>query len=489
VVGFLYGPGQGLPGRALQSRTEQFDPAATSGLLEGQHAALIVPLVRDERLVALLWLASYNAAEFGTVQRRYLRLLGAQLAAAIENADLYAQVREQARGLSLLHEISREIGGLLDRDSLIARTAKVVRRIVDASHVHFHAWDPEHEVLHHHGVGHTLQLGQGLVGTAASLRHPVRVGEVRRDPRFIDCGAAAGIRSELAVPLVVRDRLLGVLDLTSSEANAFGAHHEQMLGILAGALAVALENADLYEQLRRDEQRLEEDLNAARTIQQGLLRTSIPIVRGLEVGFRYEPARELAGDFYDFLPCDGGRLMVAVGDVAGKSAAAALYGALALGLLRGYVGQSSCEPADILEGLNPTLRERRLDRRFVALALAAVDPHTGTATVATAGFPPPWHLTPNAPPRELPLSGLPLGALDAAHYQQLEIALAPGDLLVFASDGISEHPAVDMELGEHLKSLAHLSSQAIADALIALTPDGPDCGDDRTVVVLRLLES
>jgi len=332
------------------------------------------------------------------------------------------------------------------------------------------------------------------VGAAAALKRPIRVGDVRRDQRYINCGDL-DVRSELVLPLLIEDRLIGVLDLESYSRDAFTEENERVLATLAANVAVALENAALYERVREDERRLAADLETAREMQRFLLPRTTPWVPGLQTAVAYRPARDLGGDLYDFLAYGEGRTAVAVGDVAGKGTSAALYGSLAIGLLRGYMADNRCEPSCVLGYLNEELRQVQAEKRFLAFAFAVYDRHAGVLSVANSGLPYPL-LVRAGEVTEIEVSGLPLGAMAAADYSHLDLGLDPGDVVVFTSDGIGEcldadsEPFGDERLKRAVIELASGSAQEIADGILAATERhlGGRCeaSDDRTVVVLRV---
>src|SRR4029077_4159144 len=155
------------------------------------------------------------------------------------------------------------------------------------------------------------------------------------------------VRSELVVPLLIQDRLIGVLDLESAESHSFTAEHERMLATLASYAAVAAENARLYEESRETPRRPQDDLSTAREIQRQLLPTGAREVPGIDLASAYCSARELGGDFYDFLPYDEGRLALVLGDVSGKGTAAALFGSLAIGTIREHIVDHPCPPHEM----------------------------------------------------------------------------------------------------------------------------------------------
>ena len=192
-----------------------------------------------------------------------------------------------------------------------------------------------------------------------------------------------GIRSEVAVPLMVKDAVIGVLDLECEQVNAFTREHVWLLSLLAPQIAIAIENARLYEQVARNEARLESDLRAARELQQHLLPSSPPKTEGIEIAARNDSATEISGDLYDFFPLDGERLGVLIGDVSGKGAPAALYGALVSGLMREMAADGH-PPSRLLLELNRALLARKIEARYLTALYAEWDSAERTFTLANA---------------------------------------------------------------------------------------------------------
>ena len=464
---------------------------------------LAIPLKAKTRTIGVLDVGSREKGYFTESHQALLALLAGRLANAIENARLYENLQEQTRTLSLLYEVSRELTSILEREELLRKVAQLAKRLVNYQGFQVLLWNAESQKLEPSfslryderiTAKYGLSLGEGICGTAAALRQSLRVPNVHVDPRYIRCGDSVEVRSELAVPLVFKDRLVGVIDLESTEYNAFTEQHEQMLSTLASYIAIALENARLYEKVREDEQRLESDLNTAREIQKGLLPEAAPRVPGLEIAFAYEPARQLGGDVYDFLHYPDGRLAVAVGDVAGKGAAAALYGSLAIGILRGHVVEHPCEPAEMLESLNNHLRLSRVDSRYIALSFGIFDTARKTLTVANAGFPR-ARLVRRGRAEEIKVDGVPLGLLPESKYEETTVALQPGDYVVYCSDGIQEcmvrkeEDFGDGRLGAMLAELSGGPAAQMAQRILRATDSyvrGGFSPDDRTVVVIRV---
>ncbi len=231
--------------------------------------------------------------------------------------SLVVSYPEQANTLTLLYEMSRELTSILDREELLRRVALRVKKIVNYDVFSVMLWNERTQLLestfamrYEDAIPARLRLclHQGLTGAAAGERRILRVNDVTEDPRYIRCETGVDARSELVVPLLLGDRLIGVLDFESKEPHAFTSEHERMLSTLGSYVAVALENARLYEEARDSERRLRSDLDMAREIQLQLLPTGAREVPGLDLAAAYVPARELGGDFYDFLPYGKGRL-------------------------------------------------------------------------------------------------------------------------------------------------------------------------------------
>src|SRR5213595_509805 len=398
--------------------------------------------------------------------------------------SLFLSHPEQANTLALLYEVSREVTSILDREELLRRVAERIKKIVKYDVFSVMLWNEQSQHLESVFAmccGDSIvarmrvPLNKGLTGSAAGERRVLRVNDVTEDPRYLHCDSGVVARSELVVPLLLCDRLIGVLDLESSEPHAFTLEHERMLSTLGSYVAIALENARLYQEARESERRLRSELDTAREIQRQLLPTGAREVPGLDLAAGYVPARELGGDFYDFLPYGEGRLALALGDVSGKGTAAALYGSLAIGTVREIVVDHACEPASMLALLNQRLLAARLDSRFIAMLFAVYDASTRKLTLANAGGPYPL-LVRNGQVRAIRLEGVPLGLIPDTQYDETTIDLYPGDVVLFASDGILESEnTVQEEFGpERLTALLSAISQRdsardISERILAAT--------------------
>ena len=404
---------------------------------------------------------------------------------------------------------ARDLNSSLNLKSVFQKIATRVHQLVDYHLFCVGLWSDETQLLEHsyslcYGEHIEQQggfpLGHGISGTAAKLRKPILVPDVSIDPRYVRYRHShVEVKSELAIPLVVKDRLIGTLDLESIEYGAFSGEHEQMLSALGSHIAIALENARLYEESENNRRRMEHELAVARDIQFALLPKRTQTLPGIEIGTRYVPARELSGDFYDILPYGDNRLAIAVCDVAGKGTAAALYGSLAVGILRAYALDHRFGPAKTLTKLSAELAAHAGDRTFVTMAFGVYDARMKTLALANAGLPYPL-LVRDGITSTIKLGGLPLGVKSPGYeYAHLDVSLNQHDVIALCSDGIVEcRNEVDEQFGrarmsQLLIECAAKSAQAIADALIDATNvfsnDGSLVNDDRTVMILKVSDT
>src|SRR5580765_45297 len=412
---------------------------------------------------------------------------------------------DQAKTLGLLYDVSRELTSILDREELLRRIAERVKKLVNYDVFTVMLWNEKTELLEGVFAMHyensiparfRVTLNQGITGHAAASRKAIRLDDVRSDPRYITCDNCEIVNSELVVPLLLQDRLIGVLDLESTKYAAFTAQQERMLTALSSFIAISLENSRLYQDARENQLRLQNDLNTAKEIQLQLLPRGAREVPGLDITAAYVPARELGGDFYDFLPYGEGKLALALGDVSGKGTAAALYGSLAIGMLRELTVSSTCNPASMLEMLNGRMHGARLDARFIAMLFAVYDAAANRLTLANAGGPYPL-LVRNGRAQEIRVEGVPLGLFPASVYEETSFDLQLGDIVLFASDGILESENAEKEEfgSQRLHALLadaapEVSASDLSEKIIAATDDYSGLGtrphDDRTLLVLRV---
>jgi sigma-B regulation protein RsbU (phosphoserine phosphatase) len=486
-------------GHAVRVSDVSKDPRYINAI-DSVRSELAVPLLFKGKCIGVMDIQSQQLNYFTRDQQNILTLLASRLAVAIENARLFEHVRSQADTLLLLNEVGREASSILNAEELLRRAAELIKRIIDYQILSILLYDDQQNIFRHRldvKYGESSQgklrcaATEGIVGAAAASRQPVLVPDVTADPRYMMVNPET--RSELAIPMIHKNRVIGVVDLESPQLNYFTEEHVQMLSILAAHLAVSLENARLYEQVARAEARMERELQAAQRMQGALLRPVPADDYGLDIAARYLSAREVCGDLYDFLRYGPQQLGVALGDVSGKGSAAALYGAVAIGILRSLAPQK-LQPAEMLRQINQLICERRIEGRFMTLCFATWQKGRQKLRVANAGQSQPL-LWKAGRCEKLNLVGFPLGIYDDVSYDEWGVTLDRGDILVFHSDGLAESANADGQLcgTERLRELiranAALSATALADRVLAEVADfssGLPIADDRTLVVLKV---
>ena len=476
------------------------------GPLRNMLSQLAVPMRRKGKVIGALNLLSETTGAFTSQDEALLRQFAAHVAVAIENARLFKAERQYVTTLETLAEIGREMSSILDLDALLTRIASLTKRLIDYRTFGLLLLNESTQMLEmrfavrygEEALSQRVKLGTGLVGWAALHKEPVLVADVSKDPRYIHLVEDA--RSELVVPMLIKDRCIGVLDLESPELDAFTKEHKELLTLLASQAAVALENARLYEEVRHNEERIEKELRFAQRVQAALLPTELPTrLRNADVAGRFAPAHELGGDLHDFLAPEPNSLVVAVGDVSGKGAPAALYGAFAAELVRSRTMRRRYAPdrfsvSGVLQAMNTILHERQLEEYYCTLCYAFFDFKRRTVAISNSGLPYPIHCSgDDCGLIELP--GVPLGSFPGIEYDEVTLPLHTGDVFVFCTDGIYE--TVDQagtEFGTRsvcdiVRASRSLSARAIVDAIFdavsAFRGQAPP-NDDMTAVAVKI---
>jgi sigma-B regulation protein RsbU (phosphoserine phosphatase) len=494
--------GEGITGTAAARREPLLvgdvrnDPRYLNSV-DAVRTELAVPMTARNRLVGVIDLQSTRVNAYSEYDRALLRLIAARVAVAIDNARLYLRVDRQNRTLRTLSHISREISSILDLNELLGKIASTVRELIAYDAFSILLANHEAQSLRHLFSSRydqrvnidNIPLGKGITGAAALSREVVRVHDTAKDPRYI--ASHSDIRSEVAVPLMAHDRLVGVMDLESDRIGYFTDDHVRMLALLAPQVASSLENARLYDELAARERRMEEDLTAARELQRVLLPDAAPEIEGLDAVVRLRPAREISGDIYGLFEHNDGQTVIAFGDVSGKGAAAALYGGLMVGLLR-TLSPRRRRPAELLRALNDALIERKVEARYVTLCVLLWDPKARQFLMANAGALPPM-ICRSGEILNIRVEGVPLGLLDAREYEEVTFQARAGDTVVLYSDGITDHlSASGTEYGRGrlahvVRKTCDLPADEISTALFKdLDKFSTTAFDDQTVFIMKV---
>ena len=497
--------GEGVTGLAAQHREAMLvgdvttDPRYISGVPD-VRSELAVPLIVKNKVIGVIDIESPQPNHFTEEHKRLLTLIASRMAVGIENARLYTRTTRQARTLLMLNEIARELTSILNLDELLKRIAELLSRLINYQMFSILLVDPTGEKLQHRfslrfqeniHLKHDIPIGEGVVGYAVQQKEVVLVSDVTKDSHYILLNPET--RSELAAPLIYKDKVIGVLDLEHTRRGFFTDDHERTITTLAAQVAIAIENARLYEQIERQEKRLERDLALARELQFRLLPQAPPHLANLEVAAKFSPARAIGGDLYDFVDYSLSRFAMVIGDVSGKGAPAAIYAALVSGILRSHAPIEP-GPAEMLSAVNFSLGERRIEGQFVSIIFALWDDSNRTLQVANSGLPRPLYCH-DGKIEVIEATGLPLGLFDDADYDEFTFHANPGDMFVFFSDGIldARNQAGDMfgrrRVEEIVAKSCEFSADWVVDSLFKAVAEhaaGVETFDDQTVVAIKV---
>lgn len=339
-----------------------------------------------------------------------------------------------------------------------------------------------------------IRVSRHVLQEVVGLGKSVLTSDAQHDPRFASSTMTIqGIRSVLAVPLGVGEKVFGIIYADSPIAEGrFSEDHLKVLTTLASVAAIRVENARLLEE-QMGRERLEQELQLASEIQQRFQPTAPPVVHGYELQGISFSCYEIGGDYYDFIERADGRLVVALGDVSGKGTAAALL----MSSLHAAVHAQAASHSSLVEtitNVNRYLAENIPSNRFVTLFYAELDPKAGSLSFVNAGHNPPIIVHDSGTVEQLSSGGLPLGIIPDTEYKEGRTQLQPGDVLVIYSDGVSE--AINPEgeefgpdrlcqvVTENMNATAAGIRDRIESALTKFVRGTP-ANDDITLVIVK----
>ena len=397
---------------------------------------------------------------------------------------------EMLQELQRLQKAAQKIASILDLDQLIESVVNDVAHSFGCVEASVYLHDEEHAEMVMAGVhgctahdkGYRLKIGQdGMVGYVASTGQMRYAPDVRLDPYYIGCEAST--LSEVAIPLHVNEKLVGVFTASHPELDAFPRQQLRILRALCDHIAIAVHNAQRFQFERAAREVMNREAQEARAIQQALLPKSSPYIPGFMVSGLSVPARAVGGDWYDFIPFPDGRWGLVLADVSGKGTAAALLASATRGMLRS-LAEANCTPAEVLAKLNCLLAEDFPAGKFVTMVYAVLDPASRSVTFANAG-----HLRPllvdDRGARFLDTErGMPLGL--GGDYSESHVSLPEGSRLVFYSDGITEAENANEEeyglerLAGHVTKPGASAVSVVED--VRAFANGAGVSDDASVV-------
>jgi sigma-B regulation protein RsbU (phosphoserine phosphatase) len=335
-----------------------------------------------------------------------------------------------------------------------------------------------------------LRLGQGIVGHVIRTAETVLARDARSDPRYV--AGRPATRSEVAVPIVSNEQVIGALNLESDRRDAFTQDDAELLQFFADAAAIAIEKAMLHRQVLEKE-RIEGQLRIARQVQAGLLPSTPPELAGYDLAGVNLPTWEIGGDYYDYIPLPDGRLGLVVADVSGKGVPAALIMATFRAALRTELRREGSAPG-VAGEMNRLLLEVTGASRFVTAVYGVLDPASGRFSYVNCGHNPPLVLGAGGRRELLETGGPALGLLATATFAAGEVRLAAGEVLALYTDGVVEPAdAHDVEFGfdrleSRLRAGMGLPAGDIVLSVVEATRAWAACkghADDFTLVVVK----
>jgi len=342
-----------------------------------------------------------------------------------------------------------------------------------------------------------VRISRTIMNEVVENGKSVLTSDAQQDPKFASQTLILqGIRSVLAVPLSVNEfDVFGLIYADSpTHAATFNTEHLDILTTLASVAAIRVENASLLDE-RINRERMERELELATEIQQRFQPSGPPVIDGYEFQGISFSCYEIGGDYYDFIPCNDGSMLIALGDVSGKGTAAALLMSSLHAAIHGQVAAKT-PLLEAIISVNQYLTENTPTNRFVTLFAAELEPLTGKLKYINAGHNPPLIGRADGSMEQLSSGGLPLGLMPMAEYEVGDVMLNSGDVLIVYSDGVSEaNNLAEDEFGldrltgvlkANLKNTASGIRDKVESALSDFTGTAP-ANDDITLVIVKKL--
>jgi sigma-B regulation protein RsbU (phosphoserine phosphatase) len=410
------------------------------------RSMLAVPLINKDLVIGAIGIECTELACFTNSHRLMMNNIASHLAAAVANAKMYEQTLEQIQVMHVIEQIGQDITSVLDLERLLKEIARLTKDVIDYQTFGIFLIDRDKEEFRpHFAIGYDteelqkkpLKLDQGIRGEAFRLRRPILDNDVLRNPKHIrnKLDVDDVIRSQMYIPLETRRGILGVLVLGNVKKNFFNSRHLRIAHGMAAKIAIALENAQEYEEVAESEEKLRHELEIAKALQLSMLPGYCPYIPGYELQAHSCPATQVGGDFYDFIQIDDDRFGIVIGDVSGFGVSGALVMASAREVIRIYA-EIDPEPASVMNRADLRLNKDLTRNMFVALLYGVLDMKAGTFSFCNAGLVEPI-LVRDGESRYLNTSGtrLPLGKMPGGEYKPRTIHLRKDDLIVLATDG------------------------------------------------------
>lgn len=406
------------------------------------RALIAVPMRRQDRLNGLIEALRERPEPFDKSDLDFMSTVADELAVAIENSLLVRRLQDDVRERELLLDAARAVSSTLDTDEVMSRLLTTLDKVVPYDAVGVYLLDRKSGALtdvqhrgYPPGVSELLRArpGTGITAWAAKNKQSINVGDVRSDERYIE--ARPSSRSEVAVPIIRSDDVIGVITVESDAHDAYSDRQVVLLEIFAEHVASALTNARLHAR-ERERARREHEIELARPIQIAALPAGRLCGENFEVVGINVASDVVGGDYFDYFERADGQIGMALADVSGHGLSASLLMVAVRSAVRLTV-DSTRTPAVLMTGLARLLYESTPANQFVATVLARLDPRTGKLVYSNGGHIPPVRIGSDGE-ENLPSCGFILGAFPDSKYEDREMQLESGDVVMFYTDGLTE---------------------------------------------------
>jgi len=413
-------------------------------------------------------------------------------------------LKDNHRRLEILYQVADAIRSILDFNDLLERIIDIIFSVVQPDRGYILLRDTTSGELAPRAVKRRdgriedeVQISQSIVQKCMSDRAGLLVTDAASDRRFASSQSVVlnRIRSAMCAPLIFKNQVLGVVYVdTQSRIVAYSPEELELLTGIANQSATAIMNAHLHGQLV-EQHKLAREMEIARTIQMNLLPKNYPALEGYEISAMSLPAKQVGGDYYDFCELKGGRIGFTIADVSGKGVPAAFLTTLARTYLRSESRREECPIAEMLSRINREIFADVTNHMYVTVVYGVLEPKKGKFRYVNGGHAFPLYISPGKNKVEyLETGGTFLGILEEVEYEEDEITLKPGDVLVLYTDGVTDIQNDKEELWgrENLEKLAleltHMSAEQIRNSIYhaCLEHKGDaDQFDDFTLIVIK----
>ena len=405
---------------------------------------ICIPLLRRGRLIGVVTaLNKMNGKEFDQADLETFSSLADQIAIALDNAYLFGRLKKKTLETQTLLEVEKSLSSTLNLNELLELILDSLLKVVKYDAVAIFLVDKEKQEIDHikaRGFDPLLEpdlqlkIGEGVAGWAAKNKESLIVPNTKQDPRYIE--ARVETKSGMAVPIVSQNRTIGVFSLESDEPDAYDHDDLELLEAFASLAAISLERARQHEEIL-EKRRLEEELSIAKRIQKTFLPQKRPRVSGFDISGINIPSEEVGGDYYDFIPINESQMGIVIADVSGKGIPAALIMASVRAGLIAEI-RNNYAIRSIMAKVNNLLFESTASDIYVTAVYGVLDPKNRIFTFSNAGHNAPILRRADGEMKYLIEGGMALGMFENSKYEERPLSVAPGEIILFYTDGVTE---------------------------------------------------